>query len=286
MRRLFSIISSQVRSRKKVVFCGLVVILLFSFVPLHFAQAGLPNAIAGAILNIVTFIPNAIIGVLAEVIKLIAELLASGMEANIKLLIDIPVSPNNPGTPLAIREGWATVRNLVNIVFILILTLIGLATILRIQSYQLQKTLPSLVIMAILINFSGVLVGFVVDIGSVVTRAILNLDPVVGAWDIGGDLSKLGIGGVAGLGTSLVSIVYYVLSLLIYFVVILLFGIRTLVLWTLTILSPIAFAAYILPGTKKYWTQWLQQLIQWSILGIPISLTLYLAKQVINPEQF
>jgi hypothetical protein len=271
----------------------LVGVLIFAvlFLPLHVVQAGgLADAIAGAIMNYLALGLSVVFGALAAIVKLMAELISSGMEAAIRAFINIPVSPSNLGTPLAIREAWATVRNLVNIVFILILTFIGLATILRLQTYQMQKTLPSLIIVAILINFSGVLVGFVADIGSVITKALLNLDcPTgescpVGKWSIGGDLSKLV--GLAGLGTSIISIIYYTISLLIYFIVVLLFGIRTLVLWTLAILAPIAFAAYILPGTKKYWTQWLGQLIQWSIIGIPISLTLYLAKLVITPDKF
>jgi hypothetical protein len=45
----------------------------------------------------------------------------------------------------------------------------------------------------------------------------------------------------------------------------------------LVILSPLAFVAWILPATKKFWDMWWNQLIEWSIIGIPIAFFLYLA---------
>src|SRR3989338_10947445 len=126
---------------------------------------GLGGILGGAVLNGIAVAVDLVVGVIAAIVKTIAELVSAGMIKAINAFMDIPISPGNPGTPTAIKEAWSAVRNIVNVIFILVLTFIGLATILRLQSYQLQKTLPSLMIVALLINFSGVLVGFIVDIG-------------------------------------------------------------------------------------------------------------------------
>ncbi len=242
--------------------------------------SGIGGGIVKAFIEGASALLDGIIGTIAVVVKSMAETVAGAMQDAVKFFIDIPVSPSNAKTPQTIKDGFDTTRQIVNIVFILILTFIGLATILRLQTYQLQKTLPSLIIMALLVNFSGVFVGFVVDIGNIFTKAFINAGESLKVWSVA-DIPLIPFGGgAAKLGTHIVEIIYYLISTLVYFVVVLLFGVRTLILWTLSILAPIAFAAYILPGTKKYWSQWLQTLIQWSILGIPIAFTLYLAKTV------
>lgn len=304
---------SRVLSPKTLCF-GVCVMLLFSLIPIQFAEAisteeaiecigkyafmpggtgsllcflgqlGLTSVFGNAVVNGIAASVDVVVGIIAAAAKTLAETTAAAMVDTINAFMKIPVSPGSAGTPSAITGAWTTVRNLVNIIFILIVTFIGLATILRLQSYQLQKTLPSLIIVALLVNFSGVLVGFIVDIGSIITKVFLDMGTpgFLGKWT---STDFPGITGAAGLGTHIVSLIYYTISLIIYFVVILLFGVRTLVLWTLAILAPIAFAAYVLPATKKYWTQWFQQLIQWSILGIPISFTLYVSKLVLSSGQ-
>jgi len=65
-------------------------------------------------------------------------------------------------------------------------------------------------------------------------------------------------------------------------VVLLLFLARVVILWILAILAPIAFGCYILPATRKFFGEWFQNLIQWSILGIPIAFFLFLASVLIG----
>lgn len=187
----------------------------------------------------------------------------------------VPGVDPDVNTPTFVTEGWNFSRSMVNIIFILILTFIGLATILRLQSYQLQKTLPSLIIIAILVNFSGVLVGFVADIGNILTRVFLS-NEVLGGLGFGKATFTL-----SGPG-QLAQLIFYTIATLIFFILMLLFAVRTMILWVLTIVSPLAFAARILPGTQKYWNQWLQTLIQWSLIGVPIGFSMYLAKSALG----
>jgi hypothetical protein len=47
--------------------------------------------------------------------------------------------------------------------------------------------------------------------------------------------------------------------------------------WILLILAPLAFVAYILPQTRRFWNFWWHQLIQWALVGITASFFVFLA---------
>lgn len=264
---------------KKVLFLTLGLILFLSLVPLHFAQADFWDPLLGVLVNGIAAILDEIVGVIAALVKGLAELVAAGMETVIRFCMQIPTSPSNELTPEVIKYGWKYSRDLVNIFFVLILAFIGLANILRLQTYQAQKVLPSLIIIALLVNFSGVFVGFVVDIGNIITNALIEASPVLGIWNVG---DWPAISGASGLATHIVEIFYYLIALIVYFIVMVIFAARVLFLWTLVIMAPLAFGLYVLPNTRKWWNQWLQLLIQWSLVGIPISFTLLLAKRVMS----
>ncbi|MFH1461030.1 MAG: type IV secretion system protein [Patescibacteria group bacterium] len=65
--------------------------------------------------------------------------------------------------------GWGIVKNLTNMFFVLILLAIAFATILRIESYGMKTLLPKLIIAALLINFSLVIAGPIIDFSQVLT---------------------------------------------------------------------------------------------------------------------
>lgn len=232
----------------------------------------IPNAIAGAFGKVL----STAIGIVAALLNVIFTAMAGILMALIDYFLSTTVVPNGPNTPSFVTASFNMVRQWVNMFFILILVFIGLATILRIQSYQLQKTLPSLIIMALLVNFSGVFVGFIVDMSNLVAHFFL--ERARGDWSsVAATFNPQG-SYPEKLGIQIASIIYYVVALLIYFVLILVFALRTMLLWTLTVLAPLAFASYILPATKnKIWDEWLKQLIAWSIFAIPVTFFMFLA---------
>ncbi len=64
-------------------------------------------------------------------------------------------------------EGWKIVRDIVNMFFILGLVIISFATILRIETYGIKQLLPKLIIVAILINFSFLACGIIIDASNI-----------------------------------------------------------------------------------------------------------------------
>lgn len=266
-------IISKIFLYKKPIVLGLVLVVVFAFIPLSVAHASFWDGIVNVVVGIVEKLFEVISGILGAFFATLSKALLDIIE----YFLGMTVTPGAATTPGFVTDSFNYVRQLVNIFFILILVFIGLATILRLQSYQLQKTLPSLIIMALLVNFSGVFVGFIVDMSNLVAHAFLA--QATGSWQeaakplvsLSGDQSQK-------LATTIASIMYYFIAILIYSVLILVFAVRTMFLWTITILAPLAFASYILPATKgKIWDEWWKQLVQWSIFAIPVTFFMFLA---------
>jgi len=155
------------------------------------------------------------------------------------------------------------------------------ATILRLQNYQLQKTLPLLLVVALLVNFSGVLVGFVVDMANIITNffmgASINVPWATNPW--GNSLIA-----AENVTQNIARILYFSFGAFVYFILLLLFAVRVIVLWTITILAPLAFAALVLPATRSLWSRWWSELLKWAMIGIPISFFMFLAGRALSTE--
>ena len=294
---------------------GLVVI--FSLIPLHFVQAiPIIGDLIAIVANIVTLglllpIIVPIIGILLIIhliniaLGIIFIIIVAILSLFIGIFIRIPILE----APVVVA-GWTFSRDFVNMFFILILVFIGLATILRIKDYEAKKLLPTLIIIALLINFSSILVGFVVDMGNILTHVFLpeiNIDFVKGivnltfGW-IGDAVREIGeIFTVESIAKGIseffrfliqlfitfaihpiVTIIFYIIAILVYLIVIFIFFVRVIALWILTILAPFAFAAYILPNTRSWWTKWWQSLIQWSFVTVPLAFFLFLSQKIMT----
>ncbi len=208
----------------------------------------------------------------------------------ITALITVPVTQ----APV-VMDMWVFVRDFANVFFILAFVVIGLATILKIESYKFQKTLPLLIIMALLMNFSLILVGFIVDIGNILTSLFLEgVQGRGGAWD---EFLSYGVSYLTGIGSAMeanstgelvtiglgyasygiVLLAFYALAAVIFGTIIFIFVLRIAILWILAILSPLAFISYIFVSTRKMiWDRWLKNLIQWSVIAAPILFFLFL----------
>lgn len=80
----------------------------------------------------------------------------------------------NPQKAQLVQEGWKVARDLANMFFVLILLAIAFATILRIETYGMKSLLPKLIIAALLINFSLVFAGVIIDFSGVMTAFFVS----------------------------------------------------------------------------------------------------------------
>lgn len=202
----------------------------------------------------------------------------------------ISLSYTNPAGNEFLAVGWALTRDLANIGFVIILVIIGLATALKIREYQWQKTLPLLIGIALLINFTPVILGLIVDASNIMMHFFLgdmvdftfvatiwheqlNILLDSAAWSR--DLSFL------PFAQTLFLIVFGFISGFIFFLFSFLFILRYIAIWMLVILSPIAFFCYILPATRGLFKTWWNQFIQWSIIGVSAAFFLWLSSHLL-----
>jgi hypothetical protein len=74
----------------------------------------------------------------------------------------------------AVNIGWTVVRDITNMLFIVILLVIAFATILGLEGYEWKQLLPKLVTAAILVNFSRTICGVLIDASQVFMITFLN----------------------------------------------------------------------------------------------------------------
>jgi len=203
-----------------------------------------------------------------------------------QFLLSIVVSPTFINVPFTnnpfVDEGLKVTKDLTNILIVLGLVVIALSTILRISSYQMKKTLPLLLIVALLINFTPMFCGLAIDASNIVMNHFLK----GGGLLTSGFISKLSVGISAawdkedpaaafGKGASILG--FNIFGGLIFLLFAILFLFRYVALWMLIILSPLALFCIIFTHTKKMWNMWLSQFMQWCFIGIPIAFTIHLA---------
>ena len=97
-----------------------------------------------------------------------------------------PLSPDPAGYIL--KTGLDITLPLANIVILLAFLVIALATILRIETYGMKKLLPTLIIIALLINFAPTVLGVIMDGVNLLMKFFLN--PLGGAFDTFSTFSK------------------------------------------------------------------------------------------------
>lgn len=75
-----------------------------------------------------------------------------------------------------VRAGWQTVRDTLNVFFILALLAMAFATIAGIDAYDFRKLLPRLIVAALLVNFSLAIGGAIVNASNIMMIALASGD--------------------------------------------------------------------------------------------------------------
>ncbi len=191
--------------------------------------------------------------------------------------------------------GWTVVRDFVNMFFIIILIIIGLSTSLQIETYKWQKTLPRLVIVALLINFTPTILGVFIDgsnfmmnffVGSENSIAresafIVKTRPLYDtlASSLGGvSWARFTSEAIDPIATMLMFTFFNTLVGLTYLFYGIIFALRYVALWLLIIISPFGLFCYILPATQDFFRTWFRWFIGWTIAGIIGGLFLHLGE--------
>jgi len=226
----------------------------------------------------------------------------------ITLNTSIPLTRCASGVPCIVDTGWVFTRDIANMFFILALVIIAFATILGIESYGMRRLLVPLILIALLLNFSQVFIGVVVDIANVLIETFAKpfrdgFSLVVNGFQqqtatftnaVGGgmwafDWSVLVLWNIAQaaieswiwwLLRSLLLATFNLLLAIILFMLAGIFFLRIPMLWILTIISPFFIVLYLFPYFKSKFRWWLDQTLEWTFIGVFTMFFLYLAYQL------
>lgn len=189
------------------------------------------------------------------------------------------VNPDLISSGGGVRMGWGYFRNFTNIVFVILLAIIIISQVtgLFVSNYGIKKMLPTLIIVAVLVNISFFICQFAVDVSNIVGYSLKEmlqslpgnqgnlysfgsiLNGIVGTLLTGAAVGVAGAVAIAAwpawilplllvLLTTIISILFFYLLL----------AVRQAGIIILVVVSPLAIVCYALPNTKKVFSRWWQ----------------------------
>lgn len=290
---------------KKYIGLILVAVIAFNFLFLPLTASAIEDAEPASAGGLVSWISGKVLLFISSMISMLFSALFGwiiGLEAQI---IDYILNPDNfsfINAPI-VTTGWGITRDLANMFLILILLIIAFATVLRIQSYAIKQLWWKVLVAALLINFSLVIAGFVVDftqvlttffvkqaiggggIGTITTRLmagmqILNFyDPAPAESAIGG-ATQLGATAIAAAIGPILTLIGLIITAFVFGAAVVFLIVRILYIWFLLILAPIVWMLWILPATSKYFSEWWNKFIQWAFFAPIFVFMIYLSLSI------
>lgn len=181
----------------------------------------------------------------------------------------------------SIYKAWSAFRNIANIGFVIMLLVVVFSQVtnIGISNYNIKKILPKLIITAILVNFSYLIMGVLIDLSQIAGNGIGALIRSVAADGMDADASArasatistiaglvTGAAGAGAIAAGLLSgpaiilpvVMFIVTSLISVFFGFIMLTIRQAAIIMVVVLAPLAMVLYALPNTaaitKKYFS--------------------------------
>ena len=179
----------------------------------------------------------------------------------------------------SIYKAWSAFRNIANIGFVIMLLVVVFSQVtnIGISNYNIKKILPKLIITAILVNFSYLIMGVLIDLSQIAGNGVGSLIRSVAAGSMNADASTMAsatisaiasmvisAAGVVGTGAVLVSgpalilpvVMFIATALISVFFGFIMLTIRQAAIIMVVVLAPLMMVLYALPNTsaitKKY----------------------------------
>lgn len=171
---------------------------------------------------------------------------------------------------------WQFIRDFFNLFFIFLLLFFAFAKVFQISRFNSFDVFKGIIIAAFLINFSFPITRLVIDAGNVPmyffaqTLNGSNANAVPAAFFGDSNLANILVPKAqsgAQFSQLLTAIVFSFMLMISLLVLSVLFVIRLLALVILLIFSPVGIAASMVPGMKKYASDWWRRLFQYVFFG-------------------
>jgi len=277
-------------NQKKIFVFVCLFLFVFIFVNTPFANAATNMASdikSGALGGIGTGV-QLIIGWIAYILVSVLSLITTVL---ISLLVNVAQFSDIIDVPIVV-QGWVIIRDLCNMFFVLALLVIAFATILKLENYSAKRLLPKLLIMAVVINFSKMIFGLMVDASQVVMLTFVNgfaaggghlvtlfkMDKFLTA-EFGKAAFSAG-GGLSPWATTLSIIAAFfaaIMTLVVVAVILAVLVMRIVFLWIYTMLSPLAFLGFAFPPIQGYTRQIWEDFVKQLVVGPVLAFFLWLA---------
>jgi hypothetical protein len=231
--------------------------------------------VCGAI-NLISSAENSIEGIIGNLLK--TQPFVFNANAN---CTSNSTSCSNQKVSAAIYSVWSNFRTYGDIVLVIALLIVVFSEAAGgglIDAYTVRKVLPRILAAAILINLSIYIIAGLEDIFNILGSGIVNLleDPFKSAGSLTSHIHlsnsgalpfSLGLVGLAGLVVVLPGVIGILfMAVLAGFIaalgILVTIAIRQGLLVFLLIISPVAFALYVLPNTEKYFKKWWDLLVK------------------------
>lgn len=217
----------------------------------------------------------------------ITNFLASAMDWTFGVVSNfLSVRPAQLNHDTALYRAWDIMRNIANVAFVIafLIVIYSQLTGFGMSNYGIKRIFPRLLVAALLVNMSFFICAIAIDLSNIAGFALQDLfiairNNLVGesgnSWDLGFGWKTLAefilSGGavVGGLGAAAFWVAAETVGGAVYFLVpILLSGIlsvlvalivlagRQAIITVMVIIAPLAFVAYLLPNTEKWFEKW------------------------------
>lgn len=173
----------------------------------------------------------------------------------------------------SVTQAWSVMRNIANVAFVIAFLIIIFSQLTGggMSNYGVKKMLPRLVIAAILVNVSLFICLLAIDISNILGYSIAGLfdtvwnninveapDGRIDATGNGWGIAAI-IGGVLAGGITLIfslSVPVILAAIVALMMIVLILFARIALIFLLTIISPLAFVAFLLPNTEEWFKKW------------------------------
>ena len=200
--------------------------------------------------------------------------------------LDIKPAILSSGDNSGAKQGWDFFRNIANAIFAVIFLWIIFSQIsnVGVSNYGIKKILPRLIIGALLVNLSYYLCQIFVDLSNILGHTLkdaleagaggIGTESEAAGWGSAIAATIVGVGGVAAFAALAIGIPTLAAGFLAIMTVFIILVVRQASIILLISMSPIAFAAWLLPNTEDLFKKWMK-MFRGLLLVFPIISLLY-----------
>ncbi len=199
-----------------------------------------------------------------------------------------------------VATGFKITLDIANLGFVLAIIVIAFTTMLRLSGYETKQLLQKLIVAAVLVNFSFLIAGVIIDASNVFgnfflqaaspgditkfgdnlanalnVQKLLNIAPNP-SDSLGGGVLKVGASYLSTLASVAATAIFSVLLVITFFAIALMLLLRYVWITFLLIVMPLAWLAYTFPSFSEYFGRWWKNFVKWNLFYPIVALFLYL----------